>query len=148
MGVERTAREAAGPDAVVREPSAALGVVALVLAIATAAYALGTVGLAAVLYAPIARATSVSAGEGPPLTLAQQQVSSSVAHLKAAAMLGSLLLGLVAFPFGIVAAGPGRARRLGIAALIVLAAAAVGAALLLQLAFRIDPCLGRITCGA
>lgn len=127
--------------------SKTLGAVALGLAIVTALFALIMLGSAAALYATIYRATSISAGEGPSLTAAQEEVSSLVVNLKSAAILGSLLLGLISFPLGFVAVGLDRGRALGIAALTVLAIATSGSLLLLLAAFPIDPCLSRITCG-
>ncbi len=128
-------------------PSKTLGAVALGLAIVTALFALIMLGSAAAHYATIYRATSISAGEGPSLTAAQEHVSSLVVNLKSAAILGSLLLGLISFPFGFAAVGLKRGRALGIAALTVLAIATTVSLLLLLEAFPIDPCLSRITCG-
>jgi hypothetical protein len=127
--------------------SKTLGAVALVLAIITALFALIMLGSAAALYATIFRATSISTGEGPSLTAAQEEVSSLVMNLKSAAILGSLLLGLTSFPLGFAAVGLSKGRALGIAALTVLAIATAGSLVLLLEAFPIDPCLSRITCG-
>ncbi|WP_158867273.1 hypothetical protein [Leifsonia sp. AG29] len=68
-------------------------------------------------------------------------------NLKSAAILGSLLLGLISFPFGFAAIGLNNGRSLGIAALGILAIAATLSALLILTAFPINPCLGHITCG-
>ncbi|MFI5061953.1 MAG: hypothetical protein ACHP7F_10925 [Actinomycetales bacterium] len=124
-----------------------LGIVALWLAIATAVVALGTLGLAASLYAPIQRATSISAGEGPSLTVAQEHVSSVVVTLKSLALLGSAPLGMATLFVGAPAIFMDRGRGAGVIAFIILAITAVLSVVLLADAFRVDPCLAHITCG-
>ena len=136
-----------GHSAVHPGRSKGLGVIALGLAILTALFVLGTLGLAAVLYAPIARATSISAGEGPSLSITQEHTSALVMNIKSVAVTGAVLLGLTTLPFGVVAIGLDSGRRLGVAALVTIAVAALIAVLLLFEAFPIDPCLARITCG-
>ncbi|WP_426516841.1 hypothetical protein ACPPVQ_19015 [Diaminobutyricibacter sp. McL0618] len=119
--------------------SKVLGIITLILSITTAALALAIVGIAAALYWPIGKATTISACEGPSLTAAQEQVSLLVENLKSLAIFAPLALGGVTLAFGLIAALLNMGHRLLLVAVAILVLAAVATVLVLLFAFPIDP---------
>ena len=123
------------------------GLMALILAALAAVSAPGFLGLASILYAPIAKATTISACEGPSLTQTQEQVSLLVVNLKELAVLGAVVFGASALLVGILAVGLSLGRTLGLVALAIVLLAAVCSYLLWSFGFPMDPNLWHLPCG-
>ncbi len=124
-----------------------VGLMALILAALAAVSAPGILGLASILYAPIAKATTISACEGPSLTQTQEQVSLLVVNLKELAVLGAVVFGASALLVGILAVGLSLGRTLGLVALAIVLLAAVCSYLLWSFGFPMDPNLWHLPCG-
>jgi uncharacterized membrane protein len=119
-----------------------LGVAALVLGIITLVVAVGLLSYAAIRYAPIARATSISAGEGPSLTRTQEQVSVAVVHFKVLSLQLAFVLGIATFVLSLCAIGLHRGRSYASYALVVLSAAATSTIVMWMFGFPLFPRLG------
>ncbi|KRC49794.1 hypothetical protein ASE16_14010 [Leifsonia sp. Root227] len=138
------------PDAVARRravPFRFVGVTALISSIIAAACGPGVLGLAALLYAPIARATTISACEGPSLTPAQEHVSQLVLDLKGWAVVGALAFGALAVLVGYVAVVLNLGRALGVVALAIVLLSAVTVWLVWAFGFPMDPAVWHLPCG-
>ena len=124
-----------------------VGLTALLCAALAAVCAPGILGFAATLYAPIAKATTISACEGPSLTPTQEQVSLLVVNLKGSAVLGALIFAAASLLVGLLAVGLNRGRTLGLVALAIVLLAAVCSYLLWSFGFPMDPTLWHLPCG-
>ncbi|NEN04350.1 hypothetical protein G3T36_00550 [Diaminobutyricibacter tongyongensis] len=123
------------------------GLMALILAGLAALCAPGILGLASVLYAPIAKATTISACEGPSLTPTQEHVSLLVVNLKDWAILCAVVFAASALVVGILAVGLRQGRTLGLVAIAVVLLAAVCSNVLWAFGFPMDPTLWHLPCG-
>jgi hypothetical protein len=124
-----------------------LGLMALLCAALAALCAPGILGFAAMLYAPIAKATTISACEGPSLTLTQEHVSLLVVNLKAWTVLAAVAFGAAALLVGFLAVGLNLGRTLGLVALAIVLLAAVCSGLLWSFGFPMDPTMWNLPCG-
>lgn len=134
------------PTAQLPRRSSWLGVAALLLGATTLVVAVGILSYAAVRYVPIARATSISAGEGPGLTWAQQQVSVAVVHFKILSLELAFILGIATLVLSVLAIALRRGPRYAKRALVVLLVGAITTILMWMFAFPIIPCLGNPLC--
>ncbi len=123
-----------------------LGAAALVLGIITLVVAVGILSYAAIRYAPIAKATSISAGEGPDLSPLQEQVSASVVYLKVLSLQLEFILGVITLALSVSAIALSRGIRYARRALVVLSTCVVATIVISIFAFPIFPCLGNVWC--